>query len=209
MPPRIYIACVVSYGGGNPHGCWTPATDVQAIQDAATAVLRDSPIAGAKAWFILDVDGFGGLIDESDDIVHIAEIGAAIDKHGPAFIAYASRVGPVYATVTDFEKHYQGQSADASESMTSDGVSMTEAPLTAFTPVQAFGIDPDDLTRQERRLYIALARDPHKVLPKEALLTLLGLADVRQLDSVALRLRRKLGNRAVTNVWGVGYRLAR
>jgi antirestriction protein len=140
--PRIYIACLIAYEGGHQHGCWTRAIDVQAIRDAATAMLRDSPIANAQAWFILDVDGFDELITEYDLIERIAEVGAGIYKHGPAFVAYAFHVGPEHATLTGFQKYCQTHRADAGKSITLAGVPMPEAPLTAFTPVQAFGIDP-------------------------------------------------------------------
>jgi DNA-binding response OmpR family regulator len=55
--------------------------------------------------------------------------------------------------------------------------------------------------------------EPTSVRTKDeliGLLRLVGVDDVRVLDSTAARLRRKLtadGDRFIANVWGVGYRL--
>lgn len=76
---------------------------------------------------------------------------------------------------------------------------------------------PDTLTADERRLFDVLAREPHRVFTKDELLRELLPAphrpygSTRRLDSVAVRLGRKLadfdGRRSPVNVWGVGYRL--
>ncbi len=73
---------------------------------------------------------------------------------------------------------------------------------------------PIDLRRLEYDLLAYLASDPRRVFHKQELLTnLWGYAapsSTRTLDSHASRLRRKLGSdgeRWITNVHGVGYRL--
>jgi DNA-binding response OmpR family regulator len=71
-----------------------------------------------------------------------------------------------------------------------------------------------DLSQKEFALLRTLASEPTKVFGKEELLrTIWGfrsMGTTRTLDSHACRLRRKLnvhGDRFVSNVWGVGYRL--
>lgn len=70
-----------------------------------------------------------------------------------------------------------------------------------------------ELTAKEYALLRTLADDPTRLFTKEDLLrTVWGytVGTTRTLDSHACRLRKKLsvhGDRFITNVWGVGYRL--
>ena len=76
--------------------------------------------------------------------------------------------------------------------------------------------EPVTLAAKEFALLRALVSDPTRVYTKQELLReVWGIRDVgstRTLDSHACRLRKKLaavaGDRFVSNVWGVGYRLA-
>lgn len=80
-----------------------------------------------------------------------------------------------------------------------------------FVTTHQYGVDPADLPRKERKLAVALGRDTSKVLTKDELMSACGFATTRELDSAAMRLSAKLkvdGQRAVVNVWGVGYKLA-
>ena len=73
-----------------------------------------------------------------------------------------------------------------------------------------------DWPRDERRLFRALAADPGRVVTKQELLGILfpddRAATTRRVDELADRLRARIaadtGQRAVANIWGVGYRLA-
>lgn len=86
-----------------------------------------------------------------------------------------------------------------------------------FETTQMFGLKPETLTPFERRMFTALARDPHRVVTKQELVDALSsgrahtVVHTRTVDSVAVRLRSMIlgasGRRAVVNVWGVGYRL--
>jgi antirestriction protein len=107
--PRIYIACLAAYNDGRLHGRWSDATDAEEIGDTIATVLRTSPIADAEEWAIHDHDGFGDLIGEYEAIERVAELGAAIEQHGPAFLAYAAHVGKDYASAADFQEHYVGE----------------------------------------------------------------------------------------------------
>jgi len=73
-----------------------------------------------------------------------------------------------------------------------------------------------ELSAKEFALLDALARDPRRVLTKQELLRdvwgYIATGRTRTVDSHASRLRRKLetcgaGQRFVSNVWGIGYRL--
>jgi len=69
-----------------------------------------------------------------------------------------------------------------------------------------------ELASKEYDLLLALAPEPSRVFTKAELLRDVwgfrsGSARTRTLDSHACRLRRKLGDPFVVNVWGVGYRL--
>jgi DNA-binding response OmpR family regulator len=78
------------------------------------------------------------------------------------------------------------------------------------------GPTPVDLRRLEYELLVHLARDPHRVYTKQELLRdvwgFRSQGTTRTVDSHASRLRRKLALAGaegyVTNVWGVGFRLA-
>lgn len=73
-----------------------------------------------------------------------------------------------------------------------------------------------DWPRDERRLYATLAADPQRVFTKENLLAEVypgdSSASVRRLDALAARVRQRVmdttGERAIANIWGVGYRYA-
>jgi DNA-binding response OmpR family regulator len=70
---------------------------------------------------------------------------------------------------------------------------------------------PVELTQKEFALLRTLAAQPTKVFSKDELLrSVWGFrahGATRTLDSHACRLRAKLGEGYVRNVWGVGYRL--
>jgi DNA-binding response OmpR family regulator len=67
------------------------------------------------------------------------------------------------------------------------------------------------VSAKEFALLLALAAEPCRVFTKEELLRdvwgFRSMGTTRTLDSHACRLRRKLGDGFVVNVWGVGYRL--
>lgn len=107
--PRIWIGCLAAYNDGDLHGEWVDATDADELEEARARVLASSPISGAEEAFIADTEGFGDLIGEYTPLADVAELGALIEEHGPAFLAYVNNVGAEYATASGFEEAYQGE----------------------------------------------------------------------------------------------------
>jgi antirestriction protein len=106
--PRIYVACLAAYNAGHLHGRWIDAVDEDEIREEVQAMLAESPIPNAEEWAIHDYEGFPHL-DESEDFADVAELGAAIQEHGAAYVAYADYVGAKHATVQGFEEAYRGE----------------------------------------------------------------------------------------------------
>lgn len=80
----------------------------------------------------------------------------------------------------------------------------------SFVTAQSLGVDPDEFSPVERRLFRALSREPHRVITKDELIRGGIAPTTRRLDSAACTLRARFsaaGHRVVVNVWGVGYRL--
>jgi antirestriction protein len=109
--PRIYVACLSSYNAGTLHGRWIDADqDADSIREEAAAMLAESKHGPAEEWAIHDYEGFGGLrLSESEDFDTVADLAAAIARHGTAFLAYAEHVGTDHATAQGFEDCYRGE----------------------------------------------------------------------------------------------------
>lgn len=110
--PQVWIGCLAAYNAGNLHGEWIDATDVDTLNEGRAAVLASSPVAGAEEAFVADYNGFGDLassLGEYPDFEKVAEIGALIEEHDGAFIAYAGNVGAEYATAEGFQEAYAGE----------------------------------------------------------------------------------------------------
>ncbi len=119
--PIIYVACLASYNAGTLHGKWIDANqDVDAIQEEVNQMLRASPypnvvveyegkkVPSAEEWAIHDYEGFGPIkLSEYESFEKVAEIAAAIEEHGEAWLAYVDHVGTQYATVEDFRDRYR------------------------------------------------------------------------------------------------------
>lgn len=110
--PQAWIGCLAAYNAGTLHGEWIDATDVDTLEEGRKHVLSTSPVPGAEEAFVADYDGFGELasaLGEYPDFEKVAEIGALIDEHDGAFIAYAGNVGVEYATADGFQEAYAGE----------------------------------------------------------------------------------------------------
>ena len=74
---KIYAACLAAYNNGILHGSWFDATsDVDAMQEAVSAMLKASPIPGAEEWAVHDYDSFPNLGEYPglDAIAEMAEL---------------------------------------------------------------------------------------------------------------------------------------
>ena len=58
---KIYVACLASYNAGKLHGAWIEVDNLEQIQDAITAMLTASPVAGAEEWEVHDHSGWEGF----------------------------------------------------------------------------------------------------------------------------------------------------
>jgi len=115
--PRIYVASLSDYNAGILHGQWVNASDdVEQMQDEIDEMLADSMMLSrygetAEEWAIHDYEGFGSLhIDEHLGLPTIARLAGGIEKHGPAFAAWASYVGETSDDLLEqFEDRFQGK----------------------------------------------------------------------------------------------------
>jgi antirestriction protein len=108
--PRIYVASLADYNEGRLHGKWIDAAQkVDELKKSIDEMLNDSPSPGAEEWAIHDYEGFGLLhVHEFEALEDIAKVAAGIVAHGPAFAAWASRVGADSEALDWFEDYYLG-----------------------------------------------------------------------------------------------------
>ena len=108
--PKVWIGCLAAYNAGCLHGEWVDATDADELEEAKDRILASSPEPMAEEWFIADTDGFGhGLVGEYSPFEEVAKIGAAIEEHDGAFLAYAEVCDDVDTAIDTFEEAYRGQ----------------------------------------------------------------------------------------------------
>lgn len=81
---RIYVACLAAYNNGILHGEWIDADQsAEELQEAVSAMLSRSPIAGAEEFAIHDYEGIPGL-GEYTPLAEVAEMAAFLSEHGEA-----------------------------------------------------------------------------------------------------------------------------
>jgi hypothetical protein len=93
--PRVWIACLAAYNEGHLHGEWVDATDVDEMNEAGARIIKTSPALLPEELAIHDYDGFGNLpstLGEYPSFETVARIGALIEEHGDAFIAYLDAI---------------------------------------------------------------------------------------------------------------------
>ncbi|MGF6599815.1 antirestriction protein [Paraburkholderia sp. GAS448] len=85
------------------------------ICDPATSEMRASPtckgtgqVPSAEEWAIHDHEGFGGLLGEYDSFERVAQLDAALEEHGEAFLAFLSAFGSD-ADIDRFGDAYRGE----------------------------------------------------------------------------------------------------
>lgn len=128
---RFYAACLASYNAGTLHGAWVDAsTDVEAMQEAISAMLRASPhpnvmvehpetgeeVPSAEEYAIHDYDDMPSALGEHPGLETIAAyvdlIDAADDKDIPADVAAdladSWRVDDIERAKDTIEDEYQG-----------------------------------------------------------------------------------------------------
>jgi antirestriction protein len=111
--PRVWIGSLGAYNAGKLIGRWVDAVDVDELREAASEVQKEAEQAlGYEAGdeiMLADREGFGDLIGEYEPLERVAELGALIEEHGAAFVAYAEHVGAEYATADSFEEAFCGE----------------------------------------------------------------------------------------------------
>ena len=110
VSPKIYVACLGSYNNGVYHGAWIDANqDAEAIEDAVADMIATSEDPHAEEWAIHDYEFSGIRIEEWDTFERVADLAAALVKHGPAFAAYCEVVDIAEQTWEGFENAYMGE----------------------------------------------------------------------------------------------------
>jgi antirestriction protein len=116
-PPRVWIGCLAAYNGGDLHGQWVAADDVDELERVSAEVIRTSPAwrrgEHAEEYAVMDYDGFASLgkaLGEWPDLATVATVAQAIEGHGPAFAAYVDVCEPSLDTdvASGFEEAYRG-----------------------------------------------------------------------------------------------------
>lgn len=78
--------------------------------DDVQSCRRGDLTRSAEEWAIHDHEGFEGLnVGEWESFEKIAEWAELLEKHGPAYAAYAGNVGEEYADAAGFVEAYQGE----------------------------------------------------------------------------------------------------
>ena len=97
---RVAITCLASYNAGRLIYEWVDATDVDELEECrqrvAAAAVEAAKAAGEypvyfgepEEFFLSDYEGFGNAIGEYTPFARVAALGAAIEEHGEAFLAY-------------------------------------------------------------------------------------------------------------------------
>ncbi len=85
--PKIYVACLAAYNGGQLHGEWIDANqEVHEIQANITSMLERSPEPYAEEWAIHDCEGFGSIsISEWPGIERVSTLAKLIAAHAEPF----------------------------------------------------------------------------------------------------------------------------
>lgn len=117
VQPRIYVASLSDYNEGRLYGAWIDAAqDEDELGRAVQEMLARSPSPGAEEWAIHDYEGFGLLhLSEFESLAAVAKVAKGIVAHGPAFAAWAARVGADSELLDAFEDAYMGEWQDGKE----------------------------------------------------------------------------------------------
>jgi antirestriction protein len=116
--PSVWIGCLSAYNGGDLHGQWVEAGDVDELERVRAEVIRTSPAwkrgESAEEHAVMDYDRFGGLpsrLGEWPQFETLAAIAQAIEQHGDAFIAYIETCEPTLDTdiAGGFQNAYRGE----------------------------------------------------------------------------------------------------
>jgi hypothetical protein len=85
--PKIYVACLAAYNGGQLHGEWIDANqEAHEIQANITSMLERSPEPHAEEWAVHDYEGFGSIsISEWPGIERVSTLAKLIVAHGEPF----------------------------------------------------------------------------------------------------------------------------
>jgi antirestriction protein len=116
--PRVWIGCLAAYNGGDLHGRWVDADDVDELERVRAEIIRTSPAwrrgEHAEEHAIMDYEGFGplrGMLGEWASFEIVAAVAQAIERHGPAFIGYVDACERALDqdVASQFAEAYQGE----------------------------------------------------------------------------------------------------
>ena len=146
LDPRIYVACLAAYNGGQLHGRWIRVGDeVGAVWDEIAAMLAASPVAGAEEHAIHDHEGFGGLdIAEYASIERVVALASFLRARGRlGALVLAVFGGDVAAATRALDEQYRGcfaSLADSIQDLTEETVEIPE-PLRPYIDYEAMARD--------------------------------------------------------------------
>lgn len=115
--PRVYVADLAAYNAGHLAGVWvelgaSAEDNLEALNEAASRLLADSPVSGAEEIALHDYDGFGKLdLGEYESLENVANIASLIIEHGEVFAALIDHVGgasQLDEALRLMEEQYQG-----------------------------------------------------------------------------------------------------
>jgi antirestriction protein len=155
--PRVWIGCLAAYNGGDLHGRWVDAGDVDELERARAEIIKTSPAwrrgEYAEEHAIMDYDGFGTLgstLGEWSDLATVAAVALAIEQHGPAFIGYVDACEPSLDTdvARGFEDAYRG-AWDSEQDYAEHDIEECGVPGVGCIPDELFSyLDMEKLTRE-------------------------------------------------------------
>lgn len=117
--PRVWIACLAAYNEGHLHGRWVDATDADEMYEAGKEIIASSPAHYAEELAIHDYDGFGNLsskLGEYPSFFTLAKIGALIEQHGEAFLAFVEACEPDLNEADEIEDKFESAFAGEADS---------------------------------------------------------------------------------------------
>lgn len=118
--PRIYVACLAAYNGGQLHGEWIDANqEAREIQASITSMLERSPEPCAEEWAVHDYEGFGSIsISEWPDIERVSTLAKLIVAHAEPFSIWYENQDASNFEISELEETFLEQWQGTYESET-------------------------------------------------------------------------------------------
>lgn len=124
---RVYFASLADYNAGRLHGVWVDVTpDVEAMQEAIDAMLKESRELVAEEWAIHDYEGFGPVgLREYESLETLARLAAGVDRHGEWFLPLYEAAADIHQAEAWAENDYAGRPTHSKNGLKSFAMSAT------------------------------------------------------------------------------------